>query len=76
MYTYYVPEIENSILSILPSTLLVHFTVEASTAVIRNVDSSTSTPLTLVVFVTVAVAVTFPSITLVSTAPSPSAVDD
>ena len=76
-YTHdYVPDIENLILSVLPSALLVHVTVEATTAVIRSVDPSTSSPLTLELLVTIAVAVIFPSIVLVETAPSLSVVDN
>ena len=62
------PEIENPILAGLPLVLL-HVTTEASMAVIRNVDSSTSSPLTIELFVTVAVAVIIPSIILFTTVP-------
>ena len=65
------PEIENLILAG-PPLVPLHVTTEASTAVIRNVDSSTSSPLTLdELFVTVAVAVIFPSIIILfKTVPS------
>ena len=59
---YYIPEIVNWILAGSPLSVPLHVTVEATVAVIRNVDSSTSSPLTLVLFVSVAVAVIFPSI--------------
>ena len=52
------PEIENPMLAGLPLVPL-HVTTEASMAVIRNVDSITSSPLTLEMFITVAVAVIF-----------------
>ena len=79
MYNCYIiiPEIENLIiLSVAPLAIVpLHVTVEATTAVIRNVDSSISSPLT-VLFVSVAVAVTLPSIlVLVSIAPIIFAVD-
>ena len=71
----YAPEIENPILAGLPLVLL-HVTTEASMAVIRNVDSITSSPLTLEMFVTVAVAVIFPSIILFVIIPILSAVEN
>jgi hypothetical protein len=72
----YVPEIENSILSV-PPLVPLHVTVEATTAVIRNVDSSIRSPLTFVLFVSFAVAVILPSIlVLVSTVPRIFAVDN
>ena len=73
------PEIENLICAaVIPLATLRHVTTEATMAVkIRNVDSRTSSPLTLELFVTVAVAVIFPSISvLVSTCPITFAVDN
>ena len=69
---------ENPILAVPPpATPLIHVTIEATTAVISSVDSSTSSPATLAILVTVAVAVIFPSTSvLVASAPSPLAVDN
>jgi hypothetical protein len=54
----FIPEIENSIVSVLPLVPLHVTTVtEATTAVIRNVDSSISTPLSIVFLVSLAVTV-------------------
>ena len=81
MYMYnnimymYVPEIVNPIILAGPPLVPVHVTVEASMAVIRSVDSTTSSPLSIVLFVSVAVVVTLPSTVLVRTAPSIFAVD-
>ena len=57
------PEIENPILAITPFVPL-HVTTEASMAVICNVDSSTCSLLTIVLFVSVAIAVILPLILL------------
>jgi hypothetical protein len=62
MYMH-VPEILNMILFELVVDTLVHVTVEARSATIRNLDTSTGTPLMLVLFVNIAVI--FRLITLV-----------